>query len=91
MEAPHSDITEIKLKFFFALTLHTGPPPVLLNGPTGSRYCVPILGGSFQGGPGYEDFHGTVEQPASDWAKASSILNIHVACYHLFPNSYSYS
>ena len=34
--------------------------------PTGHRYIVPITGGSFRGGDGYEAFHGSVMAGGAD-------------------------
>ncbi len=36
------------------------------QGPLGERRIVPILGGEFRGGPGLEDFHGSVLPGGAD-------------------------
>ncbi|MFN4099855.1 MAG: DUF3237 domain-containing protein [Pararhodobacter sp.] len=36
------------------------------TGPLGNRGIVPILGGSFRGGPGYQAFHGSVLPGGAD-------------------------
>ncbi|MCB1398265.1 MAG: DUF3237 domain-containing protein [Rhodobacter sp.] len=42
------------------------PREDLGTGPLGNRGIVPILGGVFRGGPGMEDFHGTVLAGGAD-------------------------
>merc|ERR1712038_2153129 len=42
---------------------------IMMNGPKGSRICVPIIpGGIFRGGEDHQELHGTIEAPSSDWA-----------------------
>ena len=67
--APHEDIDAPSLKFVFSTEFDVRKPVILPNGPKGTRVMIPIVpGGTFQGGDGHEDFHGTIIAPSSDWA-----------------------
>lgn len=68
MAEPHSDINTPDLKFAYRLEFNVGNPQLVSNGPYGSRYCFPILKGTFAGSGGLSDFHGTVHTPAADLA-----------------------
>ena len=42
------------------------PRPMMGRGPFGERWIVPITGGRFWGGPGFESFHGSVRPGGAD-------------------------
>lgn len=71
MTAPHPDIEAAALEFVFSLDFEVDVPSVAVGCPGGNRVCIPIKGGTFQGGPGYEDFRGDVVGPSTDWATIS--------------------
>lgn len=55
------------LEFLFTLTADLRPaPPVLANGPQGTRAIVTVVGGSFEG----PRLRGTVDNSGGDWVTA---------------------
>ena len=60
------------MRYVFSYHFTTGEPIIVNDGPKGHRYIFPDLQGTFKGGPDYEDFHGTIYGPSSDFASVHS-------------------